>query len=282
MTGAQLIICADDYGISRATSAAVCDLLESGAINATTCLVESQAWPLTAPLLRRLIDSSRPKIAVGLHMNITEHLPFCSVPDALAPLPLTILRSLSPTRQFADDVYAALESQWNIFEHTLGQAPHFIDGHRHIHLIPLVRRALFRLLAAKRFCGWVRHCRTSGRRKTSKIVLLNAMSGPFVSDAILRGIAISPGFGGIRKFTVAEDVLALWHHDISQMRFGGVLMVHPGAKCESGWSDPIERFRVEEYELLKRAPLREVALCAGLTIAENPARCWTARSAERH
>lgn len=236
----RCVICADDYGHSRPTDATIAALIESDVINATTCLVESPNWLVDAAALRE-IAGRRPHVSLGLHLNLTERI--SGEGEVISPARLALDRSA----RFTDKIYQRFVAQWDRFVSAMGVAPHFIDGHQHVHLAPAARAALFRLIEQTDFQGWVRQCRTTSSRKTPKRLVLDVMSDGLRTRASKLGIQYNPGFGGVRRFKLDEDVIAQWIEDLKAMKHGGVLMVHPGADTPG---DAIGACRRQEAEAL--------------------------------
>jgi predicted glycoside hydrolase/deacetylase ChbG (UPF0249 family) len=256
-----VVICADDYGRDGASGEVIRGLLADRRINATTCLVEAETWPVEAARLRMLVEM-RPGLGAGLHLNLTERLANCADPGLIAPIERHVIGAFALARRgYEDAVHFAFRRQWDLFTEEFGRPPDFIDGHEHVHLFPAPRRALFRLAAETGFAGWTRQCRTSSRRTGLKRLILDRFSAPFLREAASRGVATNPGFGGLRRFSPDEDVAALWRIDLAAMDDGGLLMVHPGA----GSPDRAGRCREQEMRLL-----------AGIDIvlAENAAQPW--------
>jgi predicted glycoside hydrolase/deacetylase ChbG (UPF0249 family) len=228
-TPGRILVCADDYGAETGTSAVIRGLIEQRRINATTCLVEADAWPAEGQSLAALV-AARPDIQVGLHLNLTERLPHIADAGLIAPIALHMARALAPaTRERGRRIGASFRAQWDRFVTGFGRAPDFIDGHEHVHLFGASRSALFELADETGFAGWVRQCETSSRRADLKRRVLDPFSRAFKGEATTHGLATNPGFGGLRRFDPKEDVEALWRHDLTAMSAGGLLMVHPGA-----------------------------------------------------
>ncbi|MBI3438485.1 MAG: ChbG/HpnK family deacetylase [Proteobacteria bacterium] len=237
------------------------DLLGAGFINGATCLVERRSWKSEGAQLADLATRKR-TFAIGLHLNLTEQLDTNSMP-AISLARLAVDRSLT----LVGDLRTRFFQQWDAFVQVMGEHPQFIDGHRHVHLLPAARAALFQLIDDVGFCGWVRQCRTSSQRAGVKRLILDRLSAVLQGDALARGVPLNPGFGGLRAFREREDVLSLWSRDLAAMSKGGVLMVHPGSDAPG---DPIGKCRMQEARLLPLLPrmVRE----AGLTLQ------WDARS----
>ena len=246
MSTKSLIICADGYAQSDGTSQVIRALLARGQINATTCLVMADGWARSAEALRALTREHK-EISVGLHLDLSRVNPLGVYMKT--PMPLWAMATLlSSSKADEDRLFALFRRQWDEFVTHFGKAPDFIDGHRHVHLLPPARRALFRLIKETGFRGWVRQCRSSGGRPTLKKALLNLLSGPFIRDAILHDIATNPGFAGLRTFSRrGENIETLWQNELSSMRFGGVLVVHPGVRDGDGRKSA---FRAQEAHAL--------------------------------
>ena len=273
MTPAPIVICADDYGHDAGTSAVIRGLAEAGRISATSCLVESEGWVAEAGALRALTDS-RPGLAIGLHLNLTERLANTTEPRLVAPIGAHIARAFLPVAAgYEDAVLAAFRAQWAAFVAGVGRAPDFIDGHEHVHLFPSPRRALLRLASEVEFGGWVRQCRTSSPRTSLKRLILDPFSRSFAAAARSAGLAANPGFGGLRRFDPAEDMTRLWRTDLAAMTGGGVLMAHPG----TGAADRAGRCRDQEAGLMATGALAAILSDLGLDLARDAKAPWGER-----
>jgi hypothetical protein len=274
MVTRSIVVCADDYGISEGTSATIRELLEAGAINATTCLVESASWPDAARALRELA-ARKPGIGVGLHLNLTDPFSHGVAKTARASLPRLLVRAvLPPSRAAVGAVYENFRAQWEDFIAQFGRAPDFVDGHQHVHLFAASRAALFRLLREKGFQGWLRQCRASSGKGGVKDRLLAAFSRPFVAEARRAGFALNPGFGGLRNFDLNEDLAALWRSELAAMDAGGLLMVHPGQADSPEGSEAIDKCRVQEAEFLGSAQWRTILAATGSDMSADAVHPW--------
>jgi chitin disaccharide deacetylase len=266
----QIFICADDFGHSRETSQVILDLLSRGKINATSCLVESGAWTTLGGQLRQIADA-RPSVAVGLHLNLTERFAQHASGSLNPPDLIRLTRLLMPPICGRNNhLYVRMASQWDLFVRCFGRDPDFVDGHQHVHLSPAGRKPLMRLLAEKRFSGWIRQCRTSSDRTSPKQMLLNRLSCQFQREALKHGFAFNAGFGGLRRFGEAENIATIWQTDLAAMPENGVLMVHPGADVNA--ADPIGRYRVQEARLLAGDWMQETLDANGFSLHGSPRR----------
>lgn len=243
-----LCVCADDFGISEGVNSAVLSLSERRSISATACMVERAAWRLGAIGLRAL----RPgHLEVGLHLDLT------TVPQSAfseASLASLVVRShlglLRPAR-----IRDQIRNQLSRFEDGLGRRPCFVDGHRHVHQLPVVRDALVEELASRYQAPlpWIRSTAASRRRAaedTSKAEVIFALGGSKLLEAArLRAVPTSSALLGVYDFTGGADGyrsrLLRW---LQACRTGDVLMCHPSRGTPS---DPLDLARRAEYEVLR-------------------------------
>ncbi len=268
----ELVICADDYAISSGTSAVIRDLLSRGAINATTCLVETPTWQQEARALRELADAS-PRLAVGLHLNLTERFGSPAVPAAVKSVPAWVANGCMPSdRSLEASVLASFRAQWTSFVACYGRAPDFLDGHHHVHLIETPRRAPFALIGETNFSGWVRQCRSNAKRIRGQSWLLDRLSARLSERARSLGVRTNSGFGGLRWFRPSEDVFRLWQTDLAAMAdTGGLLIVHPGTTGSPLGTEVIDQYRISEARMLLNPAAAEAIANAGLKLATRAA-----------
>lgn len=154
-----ITLCADDYGFAPGVSAAILELIRQGRLQATGCMTGSPHWPEAAPLLR-LLDG---KADMGVHLTLTDQTPLGAMPD-LAPdgklpsLPALLKRAVTRRLDRAE-IAAELERQIDSFEAHYGRPPDFLDGHHHVHQLPVIGEVVLELwrrrLGGR---GWVRSC----------------------------------------------------------------------------------------------------------------------------
>jgi predicted glycoside hydrolase/deacetylase ChbG (UPF0249 family) len=154
-----ITLCADDYGLAPGVSEAILALIDMGRLQATGCMTGSPHWPTAAPLLRALEH----KADVGVHLTLTEQAPLGPMPS-LAPngkLPrvATLIKRAVTRRLDKAEIAAELERQVDSFEAHFGRPPDFLDGHHHVHQLPVIGEVVLdlwrRRMGGK---GWVRSC----------------------------------------------------------------------------------------------------------------------------
>lgn len=138
----RISVCVDDFGLHAGINEAVEALVVRGRVQAVSAMVGGPAWREGAARLRALGPST---VEVGLHLDVTE-----------CPLQHGVRRPLSQwiARSYLGLVDAAMlgeeiRRQWDAFEQALGRAPDYIDGHQHVHQLPVLRRLLMEELARR-------------------------------------------------------------------------------------------------------------------------------------
>jgi predicted glycoside hydrolase/deacetylase ChbG (UPF0249 family) len=165
--------------------------------------------------------------------------PYLGVADIGLHFDLTTGRSLGALmrdaylrRVDAHEIAGELERQIAIFLRVMGRMPGYIDGHRHVHLLPGVREIVVRV--AKPIGAYVRSaCEPIGRglvRRPSPVeaAYLSWSSGPLQRLADERRVVTNHGFRGARTFKEPESYRALFRRMIEGASAGCLIMCHPG------------------------------------------------------
>ncbi|MGS0757136.1 ChbG/HpnK family deacetylase, partial [Roseateles sp. GG27B] len=129
----RIQICADDYGFDAAISQGILDCLDAGRISATSCMTLSPAWPQWAPALRERAGSAD----FGLHLDVNEFANYAVGRSLNGWLAATYLRRLD-----AAQVRSWVAQQLDGFEAAMQRAPDYLDGHQHVHQLPVLRDAV--------------------------------------------------------------------------------------------------------------------------------------------
>lgn len=266
----RLILCADDFGLSRAVSETIAALLHDGRLNATSCMTLMSGWAGDAPLLRDL----PPHVAVGLHLTLTGERPLTAMPG-LAPRGL--LPEIDPLCRMAargqvplDEVAAEVAAQFDAFAAAMGRAPDFVDGHQHSHALPGIRPIVLAETARRAPGAWVRNCVDRP---------LAMLTRPFAGKAIgsawhCRGLARDAAALGLRcndGFAGHYDFAADWGRLLPRfLRAPGrtlhLVMCHPGSGQRPG--DAIAAARPREAAVLRDTAIADMAVAAGLSFPQ--------------
>lgn len=208
----------------------------------------------------------------GLHLNLTE--PFG---ENQFHLPLKKLIVLSGLRLLdVKQLRQSIEQQLDRFESGLGRPPDFIDGHQHVHQLPVVRQ---QLIAA---CNRRYPDSKPWLRATSPLSGCRAFATPFTETIKTRFIALlgakslnrlatqhnyrhSLHLAGVYGFHLSDEAylkrLRTW---LPCCIDGDVLMCHPSLPWSS--NDPIQAARETEYRVLGSQAFQELLETCGLSI----------------
>lgn len=265
----RLGVCVDDFGLHPHVNEAALSLACTGRISALSCLVDAPAWRSGAAELGRCAAAH---VDVGLHLNLTEA--FDSAQSRL-PLPALIARAYAGWLD-AGTVTTQIRAQLDAFEDTIGAAPDFVDGHQHVHQLPVIRDALLAELVRRRphRLPWLRRTRPpqaigvralldSGGLKQRLIAALGeaalthaAAECGFRQNRHLLGVY---GFGGAAGDYA--DHLSRW---CQQAQDNDLLMCHPATGADR--RDIIAAARQKEYAVLHSERLGELLAARALVV----------------
>lgn len=262
----RIIVCVDDFGLDEAVDASVLQLAQAGRISAAGGLVDGPRWQADAPRLAAL----RGRIGLGLHLNLTESFPGWRAPFGWNALVLrACARGLSPPA-----LQAEAGRQLDAFLRAVGAPPDFVDGHRHVHQLPVVREALLRALRERGLRPWLRctlpAAGVPGRFKAGVIGRLGARA--LQRQAAAQGFAQNRRMVGVYGFTgdaaEHERRLAAWlrcAHD------GDLLMCHTALPGPLPPGDPIAAARRVEHQVLSGPGFGRLLAEQGIALVRGPA-----------
>lgn len=271
----KVIVCADDYGISPGVGRAIRELIGLGRVSATGCMTGSRHWPAEAEPLRAL----RANADIGLHLTLTDHAPLGPMPD-LAPEgrlpPLGRLMGLAFLgRLERREIAAELERQLDAFEAAMGGPPDFLDGHHHVHQLPVVREVVAEVYERRLrpHGAWVRYCdeplaalpRIGVAPLRAAVISLIGRS--WARRGRRRGIPGNRGFRGVRDFH-EPAFAALFPRYLRDIGDGSLVMCHPGfADAELAAVEQVTAQRDDEYRYLASETYGADLAAAGVTVA---------------
>ena len=248
----QITVCVDDFGMHDGINQAALDLAGRQRISAISCMVDGPAWETGS----RALKHNAFAVEVGLHLNFTEDFG-----QGLASVPLPKLIVSAHARLLDRAVVRReIERQVDLFESTVGCPPDFIDGHQHVHQLPVIREALIDVLdrrAASRK-PWLRASCPPGRFARSalsrsarfKSRLIGWLGASACSRLARRhGYRQNRHLLGAYGFDAPEgqyaELLEAWFDSADA---GDILMCHPSVS--GPWQDPILQARHREYGVL--------------------------------
>lgn len=264
----RIVVCGDDFGMNADIDEGMIALAGMGRLSAVSCLVQGPTFAANAPRLAAL------DVDIGLHLNFSESL---GPDDADVPsLSRLILRAYA-RRLDAAWVEQRLERQFDAFEAAFGGAPDYVDGHQHVHQLPLIRERLLSLL--KRRYGanmpWLRQTAPGAlcgipAKESIKARIIGALGAAELGrQARQEGLRTNRrllgvyGFeGGKRRYA---DLLQNW---LFNAHDGDLLMCHPALDTQG--ASVMARQRRAEYDVLASPKLGEWLAANGVRITRLP------------
>ncbi|HEX3141079.1 MAG TPA: ChbG/HpnK family deacetylase [Rhizobacter sp.] len=246
----RLAVCVDDFGLNEAVDRSAFELAAIGRISAVSCLVEASQWHTEAGALRSQLAG---RVDLGLHLNFTELLPGGQPRHAWpAFVALALARQLD-----TGYLRRAIERQLDAFARVARQPPDFLDGHRHVHQLPVVRELALEILERRGWRVWWRSTRPAAGvqlplSERAKAQVIGAMGGRGLRRLLQRhGQAHNRHLLGVYGFAgSAFDYslrLAAW---LDSAQDGDLLMCHPAAAGAQDARDPIAPVRCVEHAVL--------------------------------
>ena len=246
-----LMLCADDYGLDSGISIAIARLARAGRLNAVSCITTGDGWAADAEWLGDLPTT----VSLGLHFNLTEGRPLsqrlAKVWPRLPTLPRLMAQAhlgLLPRAALRAEFHA----QFGAYVKAIEKPPSFVDGHQHVHQLPVLRSIIL---------DAVEHIQPMpALRSTAPIVgtadglkgwLIEHTGGRSLARELRRRvIPHNPALLGVYDFN-NPDYRSLMQHWLACLpREGGLLFCHPGGVSSVGSRDPIGPARVRELTYL--------------------------------
>jgi predicted glycoside hydrolase/deacetylase ChbG (UPF0249 family) len=250
-------LCADDYGISPGVDDGILALAEHGRITAFSCMTASPRWQQAATRLAPLFG----KCDIGLHLTLTQLAPLGAMPklapDGRFPQMGKLYLDALMGRLDVDEIVAEVGRQIDAFSAATGRAPDFLDGHHHVHQLPVVRTIVAETWRRRGLHGWIRNTATSPRQIIARgVAMPRAAVLAIFGDGARRtwkalGIATNADFSGVRNFDEPPPFGALMQRYLKNARSGLLVMCHPGTPDEElGRIDHVTAPRAEELRYL--------------------------------
>ncbi len=231
-----VILCADDYGLAPGVSAGIRELLALGRLSATSCMSVTPHWGAEGPRLAPF----RAQADLGLHLTLTDRAPLGRMPR-LAPagrlptLPRLMVRAFSSGLD-RDEVAAEIDRQIDRFETVIGSAPAFLDGHQHVHLLPVIRDIVVDR-CERRLSGAGTYLRCCAESTASilargvapvRALVISALSRGLSARLHKAGVRSNSAFRGVRSFGADERYGALFPRFLKTPIPYMLIACHPG------------------------------------------------------
>jgi chitin disaccharide deacetylase len=228
---------ADDYGLSPAVSRGIRQLIGAGRISGTGCMTLFPEWKDEAALLASCVGHEN--AAIGLHLTLTDFPPL-SGSSALAPAgkmpPLkTLIWQASTQQAMGCDIHRELDAQLDAFTAAMGHAPHYLDGHQHVHFLPPVRQwlkdkaAFFR---SQDTVPWLRGAPSTafatGALMKAKVAFARGLALGFDRAMRQAGYRVAGPLAGFYDWSDGNDFARAMTRLGPGLPEGAVVMCHPG------------------------------------------------------
>lgn len=231
-----LIICADDFGQNQSICDGILHLANQSRLNAISSMVNEPLWrEVYGDLL-----AIKAKPLLGLHLNFTSGKPLSSawIQSFGQSFPsLVSLISLAYRRKLTEfEVNAEISAQIDAFSERMNFYPDFIDGHQHVHQLPIIRDLLVKHHQRSQMHGFIRSATCSLRQFFSFSGFPRAQWVAFLGGFRMRAIlahhriAFNQSFSGFYPFAQAERYREYFKIFLKDIDSGGLIMCHPGAR----------------------------------------------------
>ena len=266
MTMPRLVVCADDFALSRPISETIATLAREGRINAVSCMAVCPGWARDAGLLHALPAH----VQVGLHVTLTGEAPLTDMPEyvpaggtmpGIDPLTAAAAEGALALEEIAGEI----DAQFRAFRKAMGRAPDFVDAHQHAHVLPGIRSLFLDAVAEHAPGAWVRDCgdrvsAIAARPWRGKAIGSAYHARGLRRAAARRGIACNSSFAGHYDFR--GDYERIFPTFLRRPGTMHLIMCHPGAGELPG--DDIAGARPREAAALHRMRIADMARAHGL------------------
>lgn len=246
-----IILCADDFAQNCDISEGILLLAKNQRINAISCLVNSPAWPE----MQQELGTVKTRNYLGLHFNLTLGKPLSSQWREHYGARFGSMRSLLKACYLGQMnqavVDAEIRAQLDAFSETMGCGPDFIDGHQHVHQLPVIRDAWLAWYAGQSSAVFFRNTSNGLADKFSptgfpKRQLISLLGGlRFRRHLASQSIPANGVFAGIYHFSKAKQYRNYFRRFLATMQHNGLIMCHPGLES-SDQNDPLSQYRFHE------------------------------------
>ena len=214
----NIILCADDYGLSPEINTAIINLAAKQRISAVSCMV-NMPYCDPKPLLNRKVHEN---VSIGLHLDLSEK-------KSSRDFRHLMLDSFLPKKNrnlFTKEI----TNQITLFEKKFGFLPEFIDGHQHVHQFNHINKSLISVLEKKQFTFsdnfWIRSVSIKPFQKYARIKSCIIFILSLRSNKRLKKFNINSSFFGLNSFE-SSNQQEMFSHWMKHSKNNGLIMCHP-------------------------------------------------------
>jgi chitin disaccharide deacetylase len=250
----DVVLCADDYGMTRGIDRAILSLAAKQRISAISCIVTGGNWPQSAEDLRRIRG-----VEVGLHIVLSDGSGLTNGRDGERggrfPGPWRVAGRALLGRIDGRSLAREIDAQIDRFAEGVGRYPDFVDGHQLVHQLPVISDALIETIAKRpRWRPWVRVCSDKVRAILQrKHGWHSALAASFLGRRLGRlarraGVPVNRGFSGFYDVRHACRFPTIFPHFLRGLGPRHLIMCHPGL-CENDQERSDVWMQNREHEL---------------------------------
>ena len=246
-----IILCCDDYSQNVAICEGILQLSHKKKINAISCLTNSAIWHEA----HKDLECAKKTNYLGLHFNLTFGNALSSLwknyyGKQFSGIGALLTRSYLKQWHVAA-IEAEINAQLDAFTDATGIFPDFIDGHEHVHQLPVIRDTWLRIHAQRKLPsffrstsnGWNDFSTTNGFPKRQLIAFLGGIT--FKNRLKEKSIQTNTSFSGIYNFNNAAHYDNYFQRFLKMSHHVGLIMCHPGMQSNDH-SDPLHLYRHHE------------------------------------
>jgi len=224
--------------------------------------VLAPAWREWAPALRERASH----VDAGLHFDVNEFAGELTghADRSLSGWILSAYLGHVP----AQEAWRWVNMQLDAFEAAWGGAPAYVDGHQHVHQLPVLRQAVLEALQQRYGQACALRVTTSRRWRGLKAAVIGALgAGALARECRRAGLRCNADFAGVYGFEPEANFAGLVGQWLGSLPDGGLLMTHPGRADGLGpRSDTIRAARAREREFWLSAQAGELLAELGVQI----------------
>ncbi|KTD74706.1 ChbG/HpnK family deacetylase [Legionella waltersii] len=229
----NILLCADDFGLSEGVSQGIIQLVQLQRISVASCMANSPYFAEQSKYLSNLHDHAK----FGLHFNLTEGA-FLSASTSIGYSLQTLLFKAHARMLDVQFIAKELRAQFECYVDLVGKFPSFIDGHQHVHQFPQIREVLLQFYEEKLKGSGVyirsTYPAVNLAKYSLKTKVLAFTGGKILQSKLKKGfIPHNQCFAGIYDFSEQANYRNLFRQWLAAAPDDTLIMCHP-AQDSSG------------------------------------------------
>ncbi len=258
----KFVLNADDFGMDEGVDAAILDLASHGIVTAASAMVLSPRWMEAGKAL------AKAPLSKGLHLDFTS--PFATGLLDECSIMAFVMKAYNQ-RLNRHELRISIGRQLALYEDVTGAAPEFVDGHRHVHQLPVIRKELADCLRERYKSGVkVRICTPKHWRGAEAAFVGFTGASALNRLAEGHGFCTNTDFCGVYSFGRNANLPHLWRGWLEGASGSlPLIMCHPASRlpAQLRLPDSIRHARRREYDWLKSDDFRKLCIETRMTPA---------------